>query len=150
MEIVPDKYIQDIRTTPDYDKKDPHESSYRFCARPECNHLQIYPPVFLESEGLTDDLLHEEITSAALLPGKESAIPIPESAQKSWTPEEPWLYPYSLEYGEDRVLGYFALRKCNVRRQLTAIPLLPQRPALFPERRAGSGLLAGWTLYCTL
>lgn len=34
--------------------------------------------------------------------------------QKSWTPKEPWLYPYSLEYGKDRVLGYFALRKCDV------------------------------------
>ena len=75
---------------------------------------KIYPPVFLDAEGLTDDLLHAEITSAVLLPGKESAILIPENAQKSWTPEEPWLYPYSLEYGEDRVLGYFTLRKCDV------------------------------------
>lgn len=57
-----------------------------------------------------------------MLPGKESAIPIPESAQKSWTPEEPWLYPYSLEYGEDRVLGYFALRKCNVQTAADGYP----------------------------
>lgn len=96
----------------------------RTASAPDQNAItcRIYPPVFLESEGLTDDLLHEEITSAALLPGKESAIPIPESAQKSWTPEEPWLYPYSLEYGEDRVLGYFALRKCNVQTAADGYP----------------------------
>jgi beta-galactosidase/beta-glucuronidase len=123
MEIVPDKYIKDIRTTPDYDKKK-IRMRVRTASAPDQNAItcRIYPPVFLESEGLTDDLLHEEITSAALLPGKESAIPIPESAQKSWTPEEPWLYPYSLEYGEDRVLGYFALRKCNVQTAADGYP----------------------------
>ena len=128
MEIVPDKYIKDIRTTPDYDKKE-IRMRVRTASAPGQNAItcRIYPPVFLESEGLTDDLLHEEITSAALLPGKESAIPIPERAQKSWTPEEPWLYPYSLEYGEDRVLGYFALRKCDV--QTVSSTATASRPA---------------------
>lgn len=129
MEMVPNEYIKDIRTTPDYDHGQVRmrvrtvsvqsQSESNNITAIHSNHpcdiiCKIYPPVFLDAEGLTDDLLHDEITSAVLLPGKESAILIPENAQKSWTPEEPWLYPYSLEYGEDRVLGYFTLRKCDV------------------------------------
>ena len=75
---------------------------------------KVYPPVFLEADGLNDTLCQDEITTAAIRPGKGATLPIPENMQKSWTPKEPWLYPYSLEYGKDRVLGYFALRKCDV------------------------------------
>ena len=75
---------------------------------------KVYPPVFLEADGLNDTLCQDEITTAAIRPGKGATLSIPENMQKSWTPKEPWLYPYSLEYGKDRVLGYFALRKCDV------------------------------------
>ena len=118
MEIVPDEYIKDVRTTPDYDK-----GQVRIRVRTAFTQSQksfhtitcrIYQPVFLNEEGLTDALLNNEITSAVIHPGRETTIAIPEDAQRSWTPEEPWLYPYSLEYGKDRILGYFALRKCDV------------------------------------
>lgn len=118
MEIVPNEYIKDIRTTPDYDN-----GQLRIRVRTAFTQSQksfhtitcrIYQPVFLNEEGLTDALLNNEITSAVIHPGREVTIAIPEDAQRSWTPEEPWLYPYSLEYGEDRILGYFALRKCDV------------------------------------
>ena len=75
---------------------------------------KVYPPVFLEADGLNDTLCQDEITTAAIRPGKGATLSIPENMQKSWTPKEPWLYPYSLEYGKDRILGYFALRKCDV------------------------------------
>jgi len=118
MEIVPNEYIKDIRTTPDYDN-----GQVRIRVRTAFTQSQksfhtitcrIYQPVFLNEEGLTDALLNNEITSAVIHPGREATIAIPEDAQRSWTPEEPWLYPYSLKYGEDRILGYFALRKCDV------------------------------------
>ena len=118
MEIVPNEYIKDIRTTPDYDN-----GQVRIRVRTAFTQSQksfhtitcrIYQPVFLNEEGLTDALLNNEITSAGIHPGREATIAIPEDAQRSWTPEEPWLYPYSLKYGEDRILGYFALRKCDV------------------------------------
>lgn len=71
MEIVPDKYIKDIRTTPDYDKKK-IRMRVRTASAQDQNAItcRIYPPVFLESEGLTDDLLHEEITSGCFAPWK--------------------------------------------------------------------------------
>ena len=141
MEIVPDEYIKDIRTTPDYDKNQVRirvrtsfsqkqnsepASGKKILSAPHSSiphekqmilntiTCRIYQPVFLNAEGLTDALLNNELTSATIHPGKEVTISIPENAQKPWTPEEPWLYPYSLEYGEDHVLGYFALRKCDV------------------------------------
>ena len=66
---------------------------------------KVYPPVFLEADGLNDTLCQDEITTAAIRPGKGATLSIPENMQKSWTPKEPWLYPYSLEYGKDRILG---------------------------------------------
>lgn len=141
MEIVPDEYLKDIRTTPDYDKNQVRirvrtsfsqkqnsepASGKKILSAPHSSiphekqmilntiTCRIYQPVFLNAEGLTDALLNNELTSATIHPGKEVTISIPENAQKPWTPEEPWLYPYSLEYGEDHVLGYFALRKCDV------------------------------------
>lgn len=136
MEIVPNEYIKDIRTTPNYDKNQIHirvrtastqnQSTEQTSdsktlsvphSKPTSSNTiacRIYQPIFLDARGLTDDLLHKEITSVTIHPGKETTLSIPENAQRSWTPEEPWLYPYSLEYGEDHVLGYFALRKCDV------------------------------------
>ena len=139
MEIVPKDYIRDIRITPDYD-----EGLVRMRVRTASGHgsdtdtiqttiphsihdglrehafsspfitCKIYPPVFLGPDGINDELCKNAIVTATLRPGKEGSILIPEKAQKSWTPKEPWLYPYSLEYGSDRVLGYFALRKCDI------------------------------------
>lgn len=134
MEIVPNEYIKDIRTTPDYDN-----GQVRIRVRTAFTQSQksfhtitcrIYQPVFLNEEGLTDALLNNEITSAVIHPGMEATIAIPEDAQRSWTPEEPWLYPYSLEYGEDRILGYFALRKCDVQMAKDGYPrfFLNNRP----------------------
>ena len=56
---------------------------------------KVYPPVFLEADGLNDTLCQDEITTAAIRPGKGATLSIPENMQKSWTPKEPWLYPYS-------------------------------------------------------
>ena len=139
MEIVPDDYIRDVRVTPNFDK-----GQIRMRVRTASTHTpataksasqapasslrnpghersssssiicKVYPPVFLDADGLTDRLCQKEITAATLQPEGEISISIPKEARKSWTPKEPWLYPYSLEYGSDRILGYFALRKCDV------------------------------------
>ena len=53
---------------------------------------KVYPPVFLEADGLNDTLCQDEITTAAIRPGKGATLSIPENMQKSWTPKEPWLY----------------------------------------------------------
>ncbi len=75
---------------------------------------RIYPPVYLDADRRDGELCQQPITEAFLKPGKEISIPVPAKYQKHWSPEKPWLYPVSIEYGEDRVLTYFALRKCDV------------------------------------
>ena len=124
MEIVPEKYIKDIRTTPDYDNGQirlrvrtavgPDKSAAPGTHSSDTVTCRIYPPALLDADGLGDELCHNEIISVSVRPGKEATISIPENSRRSWSPKEPWLYPYSLEYGNDRVLGYFALRKCDV------------------------------------
>ena len=137
MEIVPNKYIRDVRVTPDWDNSlvrmrirvssassaenaspahisptaaDQTDSQGTVLAfspdRQNSSNVicKVYPPVFLEADGLNDTLCQDEITTAAIRPGKGATLSIPENMQKSWTPKEPWLYPYSLEYGKDRIL----------------------------------------------
>ena len=138
MEIVPKDYIRDVRTTPDFDK-----GLVRMRVRTVSRHIsdaaagnipptppgisdhadlealssiicRVYPPVLLDTDGLREELCADEILTASIKPGKETSLSIPKEEQRAWNPKEPWLYPYSLEFDSDRVLGYFALRKCDV------------------------------------
>lgn len=138
MEIVPKDYIRDVRTTPDFDK-----GLVQMRVRTVSRHIsdaaagnipptpsgisdhadlealssiicRVYPPVLLDTDGLREELCADEILTASIKPGKETSLSIPKEEQRAWNPKEPWLYPYSLEFNSDRVLGYFALRKCDV------------------------------------
>ena len=119
MEIVPKSYIRDIRTTPDYD-----QGKVRIRVRTHLADNQtgkpilcrIYPPVFLDSRGVTETLCKDSIQESVLDPEKEISISIPEKHRRDWSPEAPWLYPFSLDYGSDRILSYFAIRKCDVQK----------------------------------
>ena len=113
MEIVPEDYIRDVRSVPDFDNS---QIRLRVRTTTASNPVtcRIYPPVILDADGLNDKLCKNEIVTAVLRSGKEAILSIPEKEHKPWTPKEPWLYPYALEYGKDRILGYFALRKCDV------------------------------------
>ena len=112
MEIVPNDYIRDVRATPDFD-----EGQLQIRVRTTASGsitCKIYPPALLDADGVTDRLCENAITTVSIHSGEKAVIPIPKDIQRAWSPREPWLYPYSLEYGNDRVLGYFALRKCDI------------------------------------
>ena len=129
MEIVSDSYIKDLRITPDFDQKSVKiRSTVAGAVLPI--HCQIYPPVYLDANGVNEDLCQQAVTSMDLTPGKEAVLSIPKAEQKAWTPETPWLYPVSLDYGSDRVLTYFALRKCDVQTGADGYPrfFLNNRP----------------------
>lgn len=127
MEIVSSSYIKDFRITPDFDSRQVRirvrtagavlnstASSDGLGLTSPYISCQIYEPVLLGPEGLKEEVCQYIITKSQFSLGKETAISIPEYYEKLWTPEKPWLYPFSLEYGDDRVLGYFALRKCDI------------------------------------
>ena len=42
-------------------------------------------------------------------------VRLPVRDQRLWSPDDPWLYPLELHFGEDRVESYFAMRKTEVR-----------------------------------
>ena len=39
-----------------------------------------------------------------------------------WSPEEPYLYPFAVQLGEDRVESYFAMRKVEVKQDAAGVP----------------------------
>ena len=96
MEIVPDNFIQYVKFTPDYDKK---EVKIKVSTKRTC-------PVFLDLS-LTSGSYSYSITSnqSFLLPLKEF---------HPWSPEDPYLYQVTITTSTDQVSSYFALRKCDI------------------------------------
>ena len=49
----------------------------------------------------------------AFLPHQPLCIPLPDF--HPWSPEDPYLYPFTVAVGQDRIKSYFAMRKTEVR-----------------------------------
>lgn len=99
LEAVPQVYITGLKITPDIDA-----GTVR--VRVDCSHQQVAVRVRvmdggrLVGEGCTDHSRHD------------IDIPIPEA--KLWDPDHPHLYDLEAEAGDDRVRGYFGMRKFGV------------------------------------
>jgi len=93
LEAVPESYITGLHFTPDMD----------------AGVLRITATANGEGE------------CVLTLEGKEHRFPanqpaeIPVENVRLWSPEDPHLYPFTLQFGEDRVSSYFAMRKTEVR-----------------------------------
>ena len=59
-----------------------------------------------------------------------------------WSPEDPFLYDFTLEAGADRIESYFAIRTLEIKKIGAYQRLCLNGKALFLPRPAGSGLLA--------
>ena len=98
MEAVPESYIRSLKITPDLEKSGVHVSA---------------------------DIVGEEQAEAVFegerypLPG---LIPVPE--YEAWTPDNPKLYGFSVECGEDTVQSYFAMRRFSVEKDREGKPRL--------------------------
>ena len=99
MEYVPDRYIAELKLTPDLDGE---------CIRvqvmlnePERRPLKLTvllkDEVILEADGITGDICN---------------IPLPSC--KPWSPEDPVLYDLIIRTEEDEVASYFAMRKISL------------------------------------
>ena len=98
LEAVPEVYIKSLHITPDLDKA--------------CVHVQAE----LSGEGEAFAVFQGERYP---LPGP---IPVPEF--EAWTPDNPKLYGFSAECGEDRVQSYFAMRRFSVEKDKQGKPRL--------------------------
>ena len=123
MEAVHIQHIRHLRITPDLDAS---ALKIRVCTTHSSKmspvSCEIFEPVFLEPEGVNEDCCQTRIRKSVLIPGKETAVPIPQP--KAWTPQTPWLYPIKLTYCSDVVYTYAALRKCHIQKDSQGIPRL--------------------------
>ncbi len=91
MESVSDDYIQNIKMTPDL----PHNS------------LKII--VYTDAKSVKCELNGKTIN---LKPNEENLIPI--KNPHLWSPEDPYLYYFTLQTRHDKIQSYFAMREISV------------------------------------
>lgn len=107
LEFVPDSYIERLIITSDT----------------ECAHIEVVGGKESKKLTLSDGTVYE---------WQGACIDIRPESPRLWSPEEPYLYEFTLESGEDRVSSYFALREISIR-EVLGVPrlLLNGKPYLF-------------------
>ena len=117
LEVVPNAYIENLRLTPDYDAG---EIRIRVnCSEKKAVYditCEIFQPQFIGPEGITEKHLGTLLNRKNLTPQKECTISLPSGEKKPWSPDSPWLYPVRICFGEDEIYTYFAMRKCDIRK----------------------------------
>lgn len=129
MEWVPKNYIRKFYLTPDYDKGELHIRMLTHGTAP------VRIQVFEESNCICDDSYKEpvppkkkESSASALSAAKRNPegyslsaiIRIPKA--RPWTTEDPFLYTLKIQFGDDHVESYFAMRSFTVEPDEKGIP----------------------------
>ncbi len=123
LEEVPERYITDIRLTPLYDSSEVEIELYINEAS-DIN-TEDAPPQSGTSEFETTVTVYDgdEVTGRYTFQ-KNERIKLWLPGFKSWTPENPFLYTYTLTTGDDCIRGYFAMRKFSTGHDRNGIPRL--------------------------
>ena len=101
-EWVPDAYISALRITP--------------CVERGCVEIEVQSSAKGECAVVFNGARHTGQTNAAI------TVPVPNA--ELWSPENPRLYDFAAELGEDRVQSYFAMRSFGVGRDGAGRPCL--------------------------
>ncbi len=102
LESVPEKYITNLRITPLFDAEE--------------------ALILVETNAPGKCLIHLDgmvYTAAAGTP-----IHVPVEHMRPWSPEDPYLYPFFVNFESDRVESYFGMRKCALERDERGVPRL--------------------------
>lgn len=102
IENVPDDYIKALRITPEYDTETVR--------------------ITIESERDLPATITLNDTDYAVT--TNTAAEIPMTGFRSWSPEDPFLYPLTIRLGSDLVQSYFGMRKFSVEPDSKGIPRL--------------------------
>lgn len=118
MEYVPVRYITEVETRTDIDQGILH---MRVRTSEPIDNLTIYirePSVYIEPMCEPEDamqLFDDQDKVVAKVNGASGKwIDIPMEDVKLWTCEEAYLYYYMVMAGEDKITGYFAMRKFSL------------------------------------
>ena len=99
MESVPKNYIEGVKFTPYYDEEEisvsifPNEKTH-------------------DTATITIHANQTTILKRTIALDLECKMKIP--GMVSWSPEDPFLYDVSIEYGDDKINSYFAMRKTSI------------------------------------
>ena len=111
METVPEAYIADYAVTPNIDKNEV---------------TLVLKTAGTLGTGVTDGTveIRDPENSASLrakfIPGVPVTIKLP-APVRLWSPETPALYTFEAQFGGDRVVGYFGMRKFEVKKDAKGI-----------------------------
>lgn len=117
MESVPNYYVRDLKITPNYDKG-------QVTIQAELEGLKTKST---EAMGAIIEIYEgvEKILSKKMeCRGEEWKINVKIPDFRSWSPEDPFLYTFNLSIGEDKIEGYFAIRKFSTEKDQNGIPRL--------------------------
>ncbi len=102
LESVPENYITGLRITPLFDE--------------EAVRIEVQTNVPGKC------LIHLDGMIYAAAAG--TAVHVPVENMRPWSPSDPYLYRFSVSFGEDRVESYFGMRKCSVQKDSKGVPRL--------------------------
>ena len=128
-EWVPQNYIEDFRITPDYDsgsveirlvsKKAFQNLSFQPQDRDFPFEIQIHKGEGNPAQDATPpDVPHQDSPRVYTT----LRVRFSDGSFRPWSPEDPYLYPFTLTADEDRVESYFAMRSYTVERDERDIP----------------------------
>ena len=109
-EWVPENYVKTMKITPDYDSacvKIQIDSTTRF------DTLQI---------NLEDKEAQYEVLEVSEDGKQQLVLKFTDGKFKSWSPEEPYLYDFTLKADSDEIHGYFAMRAFSVEKDEQGVP----------------------------
>ena len=109
-EWVPENYVRKLKITPDYDSayvKIQIDSTTRF------DTLQI---------NLEDKEAQYEVLEVSEDGKQQLVLKFTDGKFKSWSPEEPYLYDFTLKADSDEIRSYFAMRSFTVEKDAKGIP----------------------------
>ena len=109
-EWVPENYVRKLKITPDYDSacvKIQIDSTTRF------DTLQI---------NLEDKEAQYEVLEVSEDGKQQLVLKFTGGKFKSWSPEEPYLYDFTLKADSDEIHGYFAMRAFSVEKDEQGVP----------------------------
>ena len=110
METVPDAYIADYSVTPDIDKG---EVTFVFEVKGG--------PRSCAAEGEIEVAdAQKRVPPVKFFPGEPVTVKLP-APVALWSPETPALYNFTAKFGADKVEGYFAMRKFEVKKDAKGI-----------------------------
>ena len=102
LESVPETYIKELKITPDYDAAE----------------------LRLQIKTNASCACAVELDGVAFATASGTVVHIPLPGFHPWSPEDPFLYYFTVKAGEDTVRSYFAMRKFTAERQPDGTPRL--------------------------